>query len=79
MHSIQTNEWISWVTTKELILRNFPWFNNREYPRDVKAKLNIAFRPITRCFRDETLFVHGFAVGEMQLKYVTSGFDIETE
>ena len=50
-----------------------------ENPRHVESELDVTFRPLAGGFGDKAFLVHGLAVGEMQLKYVSTCFYVEAE
>ena len=48
-----------------------------KYPWNIKAKEQIAFVPFASGVGDEISLRHAGGVGNMQLKYMATGFDIK--
>jgi len=54
------------------------WFFNRENPGYVESKINISVRPFSGRFSDKGPIKHRLRVGKMQLKNVSTCFNIYT-
>ena len=54
------------------------WFFNRENPGYVESKENISVRPFSGSFSDKGPIEHRLGVGKMQLKNVSTRFNIYT-
>lgn len=46
---------------------------------DVESEVDVAIKPITLCFGDETVLVDGYAVGKEKLKHVSACLDVEPQ
>ena len=54
-------------------------FSDIKNPCNIEAEKDIAFAPFTGCFADKCFFCHAGGVGEMQLEYMATGFNIKAK
>ena len=55
------------------------WLFHVEYTGDIESQVNFSFPPLTYCLRDKSLLYHGRTITEMELEYVSTGFDIKSK